>query len=498
MFTTYLAFFLLKHRACFFVSISALVLWGGWLAVAHASVVYDNLVDVAQVTTPYNVVNNQLLATSTPFTVATLKFYAKLANSPGSGSFYMRLKDGATYLDCQSNQRDENTLSNSTYTLVTFLFSGSECYIDNPSDTDIDLFTYTSFTNTLQGGGNATSSSYFRRIQSDGNTYTTSDCETCTRIISTEPGGGETIPLSDSLIVYADVYVNSEDTCGSFLTYVGWSCKTYVEFQVTPVMTQTDLFSYQEVVDLDTTETLAFDASSILQSASSTYYMSVTIVNKTTTWGLLQPLNELTGASSQRISETLTVRFSMGDFTPQEDVDAYNAALGESLYDRQNMIDSNSDIFGDAANPGIFVSEWGAWAQQFLYLPPYGYVTYFNSVLQNATSSELGDMSLTFQEGTPGGGLTFTLPLNDVASSSIALLNANGGTGEHGNVYDTFIFYWESLWKIIFALWVIYQITGLMNFTSSPSVSERITPQQRVKSTIDMRGGRGTINMRNN
>lgn len=96
---------------------------------------------------------------------------------------------------------------------------------------------------------------------------------------------------------------------------------------------------------------------------------------------------------------------------------------------------------------------------------PWGYGTRIYDLLYNATSSAtttLPSIAFTMPSNMPVSGSFDFSPWQPIAEVVAELETATTSTME-GTVMDNFLFYWNTLWYIVFGLWLMREIYGTWN-----------------------------------
>jgi len=105
--------------------------------------------------------------------------------------------------------------------------------------------------------------------------------------------------------------------------------------------------------------------------------------------------------------------------------------------------------------------------QQLLLLPPLGYIIHFVDIMANPATTTIPSILISFQPGTPGFGHELTLNPQTGLEDSLTYLNSFNITGMDNGVVEEFLFYWNTLWYIMFIIWIIRNIAGVFNISAS-------------------------------
>jgi len=136
----------------------------------------------------------------------------------------------------------------------------------------------------------------------------------------------------------------------------------------------------------------------------------------------------------------------------------------------------------------------------FLFMSPWGYATQLYTSLQISdrtfATTTPPSISYTFPAALPASGLHIELrPLDGMDMFNSFL--ASSSPSYAGTYGEQLLFYWNTMWSMVFFFWLLTNLLGVFNFTKT----ERLTRDERQSMTVDMsskgkfRGG--TINMRN-
>jgi len=315
-----------------------------------------------------------------------------------------------------------------------------------------------------------------------------SECDTCSRIISTDPYRGETLASTTSgYQVNVEYYVSDsllgeDDFCNS-LFGIG-ICTTKISVSIKKAAS-IEVYTFIEEVP-DSGENLFFHFFSQVDDLG-TYILETRIYNSYIGSSYVSELNE---------DIVFDVRkFYVGTSTSQEDIDAYWD--GRGFGERIDLIEEGSLDVGTVTQPGTIATAFGGIAKEFLLMPPWGYITVFNETLQNGTSTAIGTMALTFSTSSPAYGQTLSLPITGASENGIQYLRDHGVTGVNGDSWDTALYYWNLFFYIAFIIWVMREVFGLFNGVDLGSSSQsldlsrsRVSGGSRVdnkSSTLDLR-----------
>jgi len=310
---------------------------------------------------------------------------------------------------------------------------------------------------------------------------TSYECTDCTRIISWTPDTGETIPTTTIGVgALASVYINDDDLCESIL------CTTKVSLAIRKADS-----SSRYVWTKDITTAGQHDLSHWFDEVNSagTYYFEIAIFND-------YPLFDLN-------KKFQVSAFYNGRPSTASELQTYASSTTGSLGDTVTFIEDYSDDPGSDDSPGVIAKVLIDIFNEFLHLPPWGYVTVFNETLQNGSTTAISDIAISFPTSSPAYGLSLTLPLESSIDDAITYINANGFNSTYGNTMDTIYALWNTIWYIAFIFWTVANVVGTFNVSLVGPRGQSQASFNRGRSalerkTIDMRSGRnsGTINMK--
>jgi len=267
-----------------------------------------------------------------------------------------------------------------------------------------------------------------------------SDCTTCTRVISTLPSSGQTLATTtNGYTTVVQYYITEDDHCLAL-------CESFAEISIQKVATS-DKYIYNEAIPAYGYGTIAHNFSQI--NATGTYVMEIRLYNE---W--------IFGAFRNEQLWQIQ-KFYVGSPTSQAVIDAYASSSRETGFNSIANIEAGSDDIGSQNSPGVISMALRDTFTQFLYLPPWGYVVMFNTTLMNGTTTAVTDLTIQFSSSSPAYGKTLTLPIDSGIDNALAQIDALGPSGEYGDTVATIMHYWALLWYGAFLLWIIMQLTGI-------------------------------------
>ena len=261
------------------------------------------------------------------------------------------------------------------------------------------------------------------------------DCDTCTRIISHEPYTDEVLASTTSgYMVSADVYVNADD--------LGLGNDGYIQFWLSPPLSdEVHKSSPIPIESLDTTETYLYYYNSSYISATGTYTMSIHVVDEGFYWD-----NDI---------RNTYFSFALGTENTATETQAYYETSRANDFETENYIE------GIIEEPGKLALLIDDVFSDFIHLPPFGYVVIFVETMQNGTSTALDDLTMGFASSSPLAGTTISLDIAGGFEQAIQTIRDEGVNGENGDSFDTFMYYWELMFYIAFAFWLVKELLGL-------------------------------------
>lgn len=271
--------------------------------------------------------------------------------------------------------------------------------------------------------------------------------QTC--IASTDPYQDEQMATGTaSYVVSADYYVNSDDFCGGFSSIY---CTTYISMSLTPPLSTQKYEYVQEVGASDTLENITYPYN---LPDSGTYTVTFTVYNRYITEWLF--------GSSYDPKYIYILTFYVGTPNTAAEKEAYQNELRADNYNIVSNLQDGSDDIGTTDTPGVLALALNDTVNTFLHLPPWGYVTVFNQSLQNGTTTGLSDnFTLSFATSSPLHGMTLALPMRAAVDDSISFISAVPASTDQGNMWETFLYWWEKMWYMIFIIWLISELLGL-------------------------------------
>jgi len=264
---------------------------------------------------------------------------------------------------------------------------------------------------------------------------TLTECTTCTRITSHDPEVGETVATSTNTINIG-YYISEDDYCSSLL------CQSYIKIGVLEPLSSTKMVYVGEVMRQgNNTFSHTFTD---MGYATGTVTTEIEIFNDYT----ILPTN----------TKLLEVyKWYKVTANTEAETQAYASTTRSNDWETQISIDEGSLDVGSTDNPNIISRVFVDTVNDFLRLPPWGYIYVFNDTMQNPTATDIATTTLThtFPAGMPAEGLSITLDVASGVSSTIAMIRQQTVSTIDGDPFDKFLEYWETIWYIIFALWVI-------------------------------------------
>jgi len=116
------------------------------------------------------------------------------------------------------------------------------------------------------------------------------------------------------------------------------------------------------------------------------------------------------------------------------------------------------------------------------FTPPIGYVSVlYNHLVQSSASTSIASISFTYPDTlTPGGEQTITLPLSDIALVYDEVMGQPSPTYD-GTYQEQLMYWWNLLWGLIFAFWLMAEFWGIRYWAESETRREvgRVKGNQR-------------------
>jgi len=316
----------------------------------------------------------------------------------------------------------------------------------------------------------------------------TSVCDTCTRVISTDPSMGEYVATTTTgYMVNATYFVangvqtgSSENDFCSGLSFLR-VCTTKIQINVKRA-DSAEVWVYAEEVPDNGQQYIQHFFSEI--NSAGTYWLEIRIYNQFIGDHYL-PSEEVLYYVSKFYIGTPTTQAALDSFWGTTDITARNELIEEGSIDP-----------GDLTSPGLIPRLFTKTYDDFVHLPPWGYAVVFNDTLQNGTSTALGTLTMSFPTSSVAHGKTLDLNLTDGFSGAIDQINANGVTTSHGNQFETFLYYWNLLWYIMFAIWIAREVMGSF---SNVDLSDRNTldlSNSKVSGGRRVDNQKGTLDLR--
>jgi len=313
-------------------------------------------------------------------------------------------------------------------------------------------------------------------------------CSTCTRVISTDPSTGEYVATTTTgYMVSADYFVanglqtgSSENDFCSGLSFLR-VCTTKIQINVKRA-DSTQVYIYAEEVPDDGQQYIQHFFSEI--NSAGTYWLEIRIYN------------EFIGNNYLPSEDVLYYisKFYIGTPTSQAALDSFWGTT--ELTERNEFIEEGSIDPGDLTSPGLIPRLFSKTFDDFVHLPPWGYAVVFNDTLQNGTSTALGTLTMSFPTSSVAHGKTLELPLTTGFSGAITQINANGVTTSHGNQFETFLYYWNMIWYIMFAIWIAREVMGAFSNVDLSSNDLDLSKSKLDSSGRRVDNKRGTLDLR--
>lgn len=129
---------------------------------------------------------------------------------------------------------------------------------------------------------------------------------------------------------------------------------------------------------------------------------------------------------------------------------------------QEQAINVASTTVNGENDPDFLETKFNDFKHTLLYAWPLGYAMFTYDILRGATSTATSSIVITHTVpmGMPGEGSTITLNAGTGLQDAVSNINALTISTIDGQPVDVFLSYWEMLWKIIFAFWLIKELWG--------------------------------------
>lgn len=322
--------------------------------------------------------------------------------------------------------------------------------------------------NVVGFNASATANTYIalRSIDSDVNNvafvlydeqgFIETECVTCTRIVDIIAPTPEYVYFITPDASY-EYYVNSADVINNN--------NVYIEFLYNSVKSvayaQTDSTNYSGGIDENITifDTSYFFNSAISElSATGTYAVSVQIYER-----IYPPWWQFWDNSFTK--KTLTkeeYRFHIYSETDAQEI----AQLYET--EQAKIEQSITPCFDSYTSNDCLKSRFEELVNAVIYAPPLGYGSYLVHMLISTTSSSTAiEMTLTFSSTSPAYGSSLNLDASTGLAEAIASIRAMDIPTMDNNPFDQFMIYWNRIWYILLAFYILRRIYGTFDINFS-------------------------------
>lgn len=263
----------------------------------------------------------------------------------------------------------------------------------------------------------------------------TTTCSDCTRIISTDPSTGESVPYSTSWDYYVDYYVSSDDYLdGSTKIKLNYQHALYYPHLINGYSIAHEQFTSSVLDSLDNTAIFNF----AYAYATGTYNVNIEIYRTIDPpwWNFW----------SDPTNETLaTYNTSFYVDTP--------TSLTEYQTAQQNA--ENNMVFINPADFPCDINDIKCMILDFssttLHGVPFGYATRIYEILQATTSSstDIG-LAFTFPSTSPASGKSISLSATDAIDEAQSKIGTD--------FMNKLMSLWNLLWYTLLILWIIKQV----------------------------------------
>lgn len=168
--------------------------------------------------------------------------------------------------------------------------------------------------------------------------------------------------------------------------------------------------------------------------------------------------------------------------TSDADISAYWDGVNSGAIETSVIIDEQSDYVGTTDDLGVFATAIHDLYFTLIHMPPWGFVTVFVETLHNGSSTQLGTITMSFPTSSPMYGTTLDLDIDTGFATAIQTIRDEGYTSEHGDSFDTFLYWWNLAIYMMFSVWVLKAILGVIETTTSSG--RVVAPQKEYTTTV--------------
>jgi len=290
-------------------------------------------------------------------------------------------------------------------------------------------------------------------------------CTDCTYIRSQLPFENAITPLGEDTTIFANYQVRTQDIINPDNVEV-WQVYTHVKrnlYEGSIALASTTLGgTFAEPVYIFDQNA---EAINIVPAMSATgtvrvlHYIIEKIYSDNSWWEFWKEDQELTGTNT--IVEDVSY-FGYSELsTEQEQSDIINfvnnreeqeirAAQESCVWSNQAMADCIRNVVTSATTKALTA-------------PPFGYITRMTYILRNPATTTLTTFSLPISNESKLPMTTFSVNLAspDALMQSTYLSSTTDILGTTRSYYEHMMYYWDLMWRLAFALWILYTITGV-------------------------------------
>lgn len=372
----------------------------------------------------------------------------------------------------------------SEYRIYAVIYTDTDLYseIVTPSD----IFTYLQNINFYAPTNIWTSSS---------TSYLNNDCPTCTRIIETNPYNNEVVSSGEPSFPYVvDYYISEDDFDDASIAYI-----RYPYISVTVSNGSVNETQFVEILSSGNHEYVPTFSN---VTANGTYQVTIELKTKFYSNFLENLSGTIIPSNKSYINDVRA--FYVGTTTRSSANGDYYVvgSSGGLIYSAYSGITCSMNLLG------VLNADWWTCAMEYivatlvpnnetsktymmekldtlLYLPPWGYVTYVNSLFGMTDTQTLPFIAISFPEGSPLRGSTLNLDLTSNLQNTTSFLSSSTPETMTDDTLTTFLYYWEMMWYVMFGWWFISEMFN--SFGSSPIRTsfedrKRYKKQQRIDS----------------
>jgi len=316
-------------------------------------------------------------------------------------------------------------------------------------------------------------------------TTESTECTTCTRLLSTSPADGSFVATSTQRLITTSLYIAQEDYDEDYtytLKYYYYPQATYSEANIIGSALAPFAEQSETVITGYGTTTTAFFASKLNITGIYNYEITLT---RTKDGIIYDILDRFIDFGTQYFYET--GQYTVGTTSDYEALkNAVN--LGERIAGRLqscNFFDfTNLSLTATSSAVGCItallvptkddlVQVGTTMREGILAKAPFGYaLRIYDLFFASSTVIAVPSITISFPTGSPGEGQSLTLEVPNNVNNSITYLDEATVPTIDGSPYQSFLYYWETLWYIVFAFWAMAEIIGTMRVVTAVEMGD--------------------------